>query len=112
MAAVISYRIRSEALARETTAALQANPGTAHNPAVAACGALVAGLPYGVRYDRPTGSFFAGPAASGFVLFAKPEAPGSYRWQLARVGGESVCDFRADLLGAGLDWLARYTENV
>jgi hypothetical protein len=107
-----SFRIRSEALVQETTAALQANPEAAHNPAVAACGALVAGLPYGVRYDSATGSFFAGPAASGFVLYAKPEAPGSYRWQLDRVRGESVCDFRADHLGVGLDWLVRCAESV
>ena len=110
MTASISYRVRSEALTQETTAALQANPEAAHNPAVAACGALIAGLPHGVRYDRPTGSFFAGPAASGFVLYAKPEGPGAYRWQLDRVGGESVSDFRADLLGVGLEWLSRCAE--
>ena len=111
MTASISYRVRSEALTQETTAAIQANPEAAHNPAVAACGALIVGLPHGTRYDRATGSFFAGPAASGFVLYAKPQGPGAYRWQLDRVGGESVCDFRADLLGVGLEWLSTSAQN-
>jgi hypothetical protein len=100
-------RVRSEALTQEINAATQANPAAIHSPVVAATGALCAGLPHGVRYDAGTGAFFAGPAASGFTLYAKPEREGSYRWQLEEVGGTTVCDFRPDLLGTALDWLTR-----